>query len=84
VERRFLEHQLEPPATEPTELSERDRTRRALAALPLRQRTAVVLRYFEDLSEAQTADIMGCRPGAVKSLVSRAMSTLRTTLGEDR
>lgn len=83
VERRFLEHQLEPPATEPTELSERDRTRRALAALPLRQRTAVVLRYFEDLSEAQTADLMGCRPGAVKSLVSRAMSTLRTTLGED-
>jgi RNA polymerase sigma-70 factor (sigma-E family) len=84
VERRFLERQSEPLATEPTELSERDRTRRALAALPLRQRTAVVLRYFEDLSEAQTADLMGCRPGAVKSLVSRAMSTLRITLGEDR
>lgn len=41
--------------------------RRALMALPLRQRTAVVLRYYEDLSEARTAELMRCRPVAVKS-----------------
>jgi DNA-directed RNA polymerase specialized sigma24 family protein len=40
--------------------------RRALMQLPVRQRTAVVLRYYEDLSEAQTADLMRCRPAAVK------------------
>lgn len=84
VERRFLERQAEPTPVEPDDPSDRERLRRALIALPIAQRTAVVLRYFEDLSEAQTADLMGCRPGAVKSLVSRAMSTLRTTLGEDR
>ncbi|HEX2032052.1 MAG TPA: sigma factor-like helix-turn-helix DNA-binding protein [Actinomycetota bacterium] len=56
----------------------------ALLALPVRQRTAVVLRYFEDLSEAQTADVMRLRKGAVKSLVSRGTTTLRTMLGEDR
>jgi DNA-directed RNA polymerase specialized sigma24 family protein len=52
--------------------------------LPIRQRTAVVLRYFEDLSEAQTADLMHCRTAAAKSLVSRGITTLRSTLGEER
>jgi DNA-directed RNA polymerase specialized sigma24 family protein len=52
-------------------------------ALPIGQRTAIVLRYFEDLSEAQTADLMGRHPSAVKSLVSRGMGTLRTTVGVD-
>ena len=57
--------------------------RRALMELPIRQRTAVVLRYFEDLSEAQTAELMRCRPSAVKSLVSRGMTKLRTQLEAD-
>jgi RNA polymerase sigma-70 factor (sigma-E family) len=83
VERRFMERQAGPPAIEPDDLSERERIRRALAALPMGQRTAIVLRYFEDLSEAQTAELMRRNPAAVKSLVSRAMGTLRTTLGED-
>jgi RNA polymerase sigma-70 factor (sigma-E family) len=56
---------------------------RALADLPQRQREAVVLRYYADLSEAQTAHAMGVSAGAVKSHTSRAMATLRHLLGED-
>lgn len=48
-----------------------------LAVLPYRQRAALVLRYYEDLSESSTADVLGCSPAAVKSLVARAMETLR-------
>jgi RNA polymerase sigma factor (sigma-70 family) len=76
-----MERQTEAPPTDPDDLSDRERLRRALMALPIGQRTAIVLRYFEDLSEAQTADLMGRHTGAVKSLVSRGMGTLRTTLG---
>ena len=47
-----------------------------------RQRAAVVLRYYEDLTEAQTADILGCSVGTVKSQVHRALATLRTRLEE--
>ena len=83
VERRFLERQAGPPPIEPEDVSDRERLRRALMALPIGQRTAIVLRYFEDLSEAQTAELMGRHAAAVKSLVSRAMVTLRTTVGED-
>lgn len=49
----------------------------ALATLSRRQRAVVVLRYFEDLSEAETARTLGCSPGTVKSAASRAMTTLR-------
>ena len=53
--------------------------RRALAALPRRQRTAVVLRFFLDLSEADTADAMGCSIGTVKSTTHKALAALRTS-----
>lgn len=53
----------------------------ALQQLPPRQRAAVVLRYYEDLTEAQTAAAMGCAVGTVKSQVSAALNTLRTQLG---
>ena len=56
---------------------DRDAVVAALAALPRRQREAVVLRYYADLSEAQIAEAMGVSPGAVKSHVSRAMAALR-------
>ncbi|HEV2756378.1 MAG TPA: sigma-70 family RNA polymerase sigma factor [Actinomycetota bacterium] len=57
----------------------------ALRALPQRQRTAVVLRYYEDLPEQQVADALGCSLSAAKSLISRGMETLRATMrGEDR
>jgi RNA polymerase sigma-70 factor (sigma-E family) len=55
----------------------------ALTALPRRQREAVVLRYYADLSEAQTAYAMGISAGAVKSHTSRAMTALRHLLEED-
>jgi RNA polymerase sigma-70 factor (sigma-E family) len=51
---------------------------RALATLPPRQRAVLVLRYYEDLSEQQIADALGCRPGTVKSQAAAALATLRT------
>ncbi len=62
----------------------RDVLRRALLRLPVRQRAAIVLRFYEDLSEAQTAEVMRCARGTVKSLVSRGMGTLRAQAGEVR
>ena len=50
---------------------------RAIAKLPDRQRAMVVLRYYEDLSEAQTAEVLGVSVGTVKSAVSRALGKLR-------
>jgi RNA polymerase sigma-70 factor (sigma-E family) len=49
----------------------------ALALLPTRQRAMVVLRYYEDLSEAETAAVMGVTVGTVKSTTSRALAKLR-------
>ncbi|GAA2740159.1 SigE family RNA polymerase sigma factor [Terrabacter aerolatus] len=49
----------------------------ALARLPRRQRAVVVLRFYEDLSEAETAEIMQCSVGTVKSQASRALAKLR-------
>lgn len=48
----------------------------ALASLPFRQRAVIVLRYHADLSEADIAETLGCRPGTVKSLASRALARL--------
>ena len=58
---------------------------RALGRLSGRQRAAIVLRFYEDLPERQVAEILKCRPGTVKSLVSRGLETLRKEIrGEDR
>ena len=54
---------------------------KALAALPRKQRAMVVLRYYEDLSEAETAAIVGVTVGTVKSTVSRALAKLRDDAG---
>jgi RNA polymerase sigma-70 factor (sigma-E family) len=53
---------------------------RALQSLRPRQRAAIVLRYYEDLTEAQTAEVLGCAVGTVKSLVSRGIDQLRQEL----
>jgi len=41
------------------------------------------LRFYEDLSDAQTAELIGCRPGTVKSLVSRGLEALRLEIGSE-
>ena len=53
----------------------------AVQALPPRQRAVIVLRYYQDLSEAEIADTLQISPGTVKSQASRAMSTLRERVG---
>ena len=54
-----------------------------VCGLPPRQRTALVLRYYEDLSEAETADLMGCSTGTVKSQLSAALGKLRERVGPE-
>ncbi|MFB7286922.1 SigE family RNA polymerase sigma factor [Actinacidiphila glaucinigra] len=57
--------------------AQRDALLRAIARLPARQRAMVVLRYYEDMSEVQTAEALGVSVGTVKSAVSRALGKLR-------
>lgn len=52
-----------------------------LALLPVRQRRVLVLRYYADLSEAEIAETLGCRPGTVKSLAHRGLARMRELLG---
>ncbi|WP_064741766.1 SigE family RNA polymerase sigma factor [Hamadaea tsunoensis] len=61
----------------PSAVEDRDEVRRALLRLPRQQRAVVVLRFLEDLSEAQTAELLGITPGAVKTHSSRALARLR-------
>lgn len=48
-----------------------------LASLPERQRTAIVLRFYEDLPESEIAAVIGCRPNTVRTLVHRGLAALR-------
>ncbi|MCA0144998.1 SigE family RNA polymerase sigma factor [Blastococcus sp. LR1] len=60
--------------------AEADELRTALAHLSPRMRTAVVLRYFDDLSEAETARLMSCSTSTVNNHVTRGLAVLRTVL----
>lgn len=62
-------------------VADRDHVLGLLDQLPHRQRTAVVLRYYEDLTEADTAALMRCPKGTVKSLTSRGLARLRVLHG---
>ncbi|HEV8222488.1 MAG TPA: SigE family RNA polymerase sigma factor [Streptosporangiaceae bacterium] len=64
-------------------LLERSAVVTALRTLPARQREALVLRFYGDLSEAQIAAAMGISKGAVKSHTARAMTALRSVLERD-
>lgn len=78
--RRELRHV--PGDVPPPQVDEADAlaVRDALDALPARQRAAVVLRYFEAMTEREIADALGCAPGTVKSLIHRSMTRMKEAL----
>lgn len=86
VRRRRLErrHAVQPPPDAVTPLGpDAVAVREGLSRLRPRHRAAVFLRYYLDLSEADIADALGCRPGTVKSLLHRAHVALREHLDEN-
>ncbi|MDT0322650.1 SigE family RNA polymerase sigma factor [Streptomyces millisiae] len=74
----------EPPAAGDVSatVSERSRLEAALAQLPPKQRAAVVLRYYQDLSEGQVAGVLGCPVGTARSHVARGVARLRRLLAD--
>ena len=81
VERAYLERLTVAPSAVTNVNDELDETmHRVLLGLPQRQRAAIVLRFYEDLSDVQTAAVLGCSAGTVRSLTSRGMQTLREGL----
>jgi RNA polymerase sigma-70 factor (sigma-E family) len=80
TERAYLEREanLRPPEWPQRDVAVSEAMRTALLRLPERQRAAIVLRFYEDLSDSATGAILRCPTGTVRSLVSRGMETLRT------
>ncbi|MEV4809516.1 SigE family RNA polymerase sigma factor [Micromonospora avicenniae] len=82
VRRVLLRAEPDEAMPEPTDHAQssvdRDQIWTWLARLPRRQRATLVLRYYEDLPDAEIADILGCAVGTVRSSISRALATLRT------
>ena len=74
---RSLTEAIEEPVALPPEY---DDTWRAMMRLPEKYRTALVLKFYEDLAEAEIARLMECRPGTVKSLIHRGLGKLREEL----
>ena len=77
--RQQLERERRPRPTEPQQLVA-DELWDALAKLPERQRAAVVLRFYEDLPDAEIAAVLGCRATTVRTSIHRALRTLRTEI----
>ena len=79
AERSYAEPPEPPPVSAPEPgTGARDAVWTAVCSLPPRQRAVVVLRYYEQLSEAEIAEVLGCSRGTVKSQASRALRALRT------
>jgi RNA polymerase sigma-70 factor (sigma-E family) len=87
VERAYLDRVRSAPAPVGTDATGRYEERQelwdALGRLSRRQRAAIVLRFYEDLPETEVAQVLGCAPGTVKSLVSRGLERLRTEIRGD-
>ena len=64
-----------------TDFAERERVWQALAELTPRQRTVLVLRYYEDLPDAEIATLIGAREATVRSLAARGLAALRASDG---
>lgn len=71
------------PETAMDQIGQRHQVANAVARLPIRQRQVVVLRFFEDLSVAQTAALLRCSEGTVKSYTARAVAQLRGLLTDE-
>ena len=87
LRRLALERKVRHEPLPPQELAfeERDHLWAAVRRLPTRRRACLVLRYYEDLTERETADLLGCSIGTVKSQTSKALSQLKRELeDEDR
>jgi RNA polymerase sigma-70 factor (sigma-E family) len=89
LRRLLLEHRVRmpwiAPSTDERSFEDRDALWRAMRRLPPRQRACLVLRYYEDLSERETATALRCSVGTVKSLSSRGIARLRREMqGVDR
>ena len=81
VERVYLDRLARDPEPGRNPNEDLDQTmHEALLRLPKRQRAAIILRFYEDLSDVQTAEVLRCSRGTVRSLVSRGMKTLRSEL----
>jgi RNA polymerase sigma-70 factor (sigma-E family) len=75
-------HQPRVPAHD-TAIADRDQVVRALAKVPPRMRAVLVLRFFDDMSEAQAAAALGCSVGTVKSQTSRGLDALRKVIAAE-
>ena len=64
--------------------AERDALLAELSRLPRQHRAAIVLRFYEGLSDDQIADVLGCRPGTVRSSISRGLASLRIVMTDPR
>ena len=81
AERRARQRHGAPLAAGPADDADRLAVRAAVRALPDRQRTALVLRYYADLPAAEVAALMGCTDGTVRALTHQAIVSLRRTGG---
>ena len=74
----------EPAADPAVGFTERDAIMAELAKLPRRQRTVIVLRFYEGLRDQEIAEVLGCRPGTVRGYASRALAALRVEMTGQR
>lgn len=80
--RRLLDRRAEAADRRPHAVLETNHLSDALGSLPARQRSAIVLRYYGDHSEEEIAEVLGVRPGTVKSLLHRGLAQLRKVIDQ--